>query len=314
MRKRNKLSKKEFDKIIKQNLIESGVSESCFTFVIKERAYDEYYAESEFDKFVDEMKKDYQKHYIKFNGDEGATENKGGKGGELAKKMGRYGLMPPKMASVASSSRFCYLALRDGTDYFIPDRKLTKEDVEFEKECKIFSESATAPQLDAYIADDVCDVFVEAKCHEIFDSHKAEFKNKYWEYFKNDKSFRRVLSEEDKNKEVFQIPFKFFDVSKEITHFDIKQFVCHLLGIAKQNEGKQSKLVYMFYKPCSDCFETSQQIDEIFDELKVEIKAIFGCNLIEEFCKENNIELAAIAAESKVMGKLDAANIINLLD
>lgn len=123
-----------------------------------------------------------------------------------------------------------------------------------------------------------------------------------------------MLSEEDKNKEVFQIPFKFFDVSKEITRFDIKQFVCHLLGIAKQNEGKKSKLVYMFFKPCSDCFETSQQIDEIFDELKVEIKAIFGCNLIEEFCKENNIELAAIAAESKVMGKLDAANVINLLD
>ena len=40
-----KLSKKEFDYIIKENLIESGVSQECFTFKVGERQYDEYYAE-----------------------------------------------------------------------------------------------------------------------------------------------------------------------------------------------------------------------------------------------------------------------------
>ena len=40
-------------------------------------------------------------------------------GAELSEKRNRYGTFtPPKIASVASSSRFCYLALKDGDTLF----------------------------------------------------------------------------------------------------------------------------------------------------------------------------------------------------
>lgn len=308
-----KLSKKEFDIVIKQNLIESGISQDCFTFKVGERQYEEYYAEEEFNKFIEEMKNDYPNHYKKYNGDEEVTDNKGGAGGELVKKASRYGLMPPKMASVASSSRFCYLALRDGTDVFDLNRVLTKKDVEFEKECKISADSPTAPQLDAYIKDEECDIFVEAKCHEIFDKHKPEFKNKYLNYFKENNMFSNILPKEDKTAETFELPLSIFDIVKDSTRFDIKQFVCHLLGIKVQSKGKKAKLVYLFFKPSSDDSEIKLKINEIFDELADEIKSIFNSKWIKDFCTNNNIELMAIAEESKVMEKLTLNNMINLL-
>ena len=308
-----KISKKEFDYIIKENLIESGISQERFTFKVEGREYDEYYAEEEFNKFVVEMKNDYPNHYKKYSGDEEVTDNKGGVGGELVKKKGRYGLMPPKMASVASSSRFCYLALRDGTDVYDLNRVLTKYDVEFEKECKISVDSPTAPQLDAYIKDEECDIFVEAKCHEIFDKHKPEFKNKYLNYFKENNMFSNILPKEDKTAETFELPLSIFDIVKDSTRFDIKQFVCHLLGIKVQSKGKKAKLVYLFFKPISNDIETNAKVNEVFDELKEEIKSIFNSKYIKEFCENNNIELSVVAEESKVMEKLTLSNKVNLL-
>ena len=315
MRNTRTFSNKEFDNIIKQNLIAEGISEAVFTYQVDTgRRYELYYSEAEFQKFVEEMKQVYPKHYKKYWGDKEAAENKGGLGGELVPKAGRYGLMPPKMASVASSSRFCYLALRDGTDVLIPNRTLTKDDVEFEKECKIFAESLAAPQLDAYIADAVCDIFIEAKCHEIFGSHKAEFRNKYWTRLAQIKEFAGALGEAEKKKDTFQLPLTLFGISKEKTRFDIKQFTCHLLGIAEANKGKKTKLVYLFFKPCTDDTVYSQWIEEVFEELKAEINAIFRCRTIADFCEEHNIELMAIAEESKVMERLTKDNTINLLD
>ena len=305
-----KLSKKEFDLIIKQNLIDCGIPVESFGFKIGQRIYEEYYSEDEFEKFVDEMRNNYFNHYKKFNGDKNVKENTGGKGGELAKKSSRYGLIPPKMASVASSSRFCYIALRDGTEVLLPDRVLTTNDVEFEKECKIFDNSSTSPQLDAYISDDICDIYVEVKCHEIFDSHKPMFKAKYWPLFKENPSFCAVANKRDIDEECFQLPLNIFDITKESTRFDIKQFICHLFGIAKQNNGKKSKLVYLFFKPTSNDAQTSKQIDEVFYELISEIKLIFGCKIISDFCKNNNIELMAIAQQSQIMDKLTDNNTI----
>lgn len=50
------------------------------------------------------------------------------------------------MASVASSSRFCFLALKDGANAFGGTGEVV-----FEHECKINGISGIAPQLDAYI-------------------------------------------------------------------------------------------------------------------------------------------------------------------
>lgn len=309
MGKGKRLSKREFDAIIKENLMLSGELEENFGYKTEEnRIYYEYYTESEFQLFVDEMKSNYPEHYKKYYGDENANENKGGVGGELIPKRGRWGIMPPKMASVASSSRFCYLALRDGTNALFPDWQATKNDVEFEKECRIFVDGPTAPQLDAYIQNPSCDYYIEAKCHEIFDSHKIEFKNKYWDIFQKDKSFHRILENVTRHENTFEISRTVFGLSDEHLRFDVKQFVCHLLGIASQAKGKQAKLVYLFFKPKNNDEKTNRRIDEVFDELKNEIDLLFASKVIMEFCADNQIGLEVIVQECDIMEKLDTCN------
>lgn len=309
MGKSKTLLKKEFDAIIRENLIAAGKSEKSFGYAtIDKKIYYDYYTVSEFKAFVDEMKLNYSEHYKKFYGVQDAKENKGGQGGELLPKRGRWGMMPPKMASVASSSRFCYLALRDGTDILIPNRSLTKADVEFEKECKIFDDGLTAPQLDAYINDPACDYYIEAKCHEIFDSHKIEFKNKYWDIFETDKSFNRALNKAVKNKDTFELPKELFDITGNHLRFDVKQFICHLVGIAHQSKGKCAELIYLFFKPKCNHEDVSTQMDEIFDELKQEIKAIFNSLLIKDFCENHQMKLNVIIQNSDVMQKLNHDN------
>lgn len=309
MGKNKTLSKKEFDAIIRENLIAAGKSEKSFGYeTIDNRIYYDYYTVSEFQAFVDEMKLNYPEHYKKFYGVQDAKENKGGQGGELIPKRGRWGIMPPKMASVASSSRFCYLALRDGTDILIPNRSLIKGDVEFEKECKIFEDGLTAPQLDAYIKDSTCDYYIEAKCHEIFDSHKIEFKNKYWDIFERDKSFHGALTKVIKKKDTFELPKELFGITENHLRFDVKQFICHLLGIAHQSKGKCAELIYLFFKPKCNQANVSTQIDEIFDELQREIEAIFNSSLIKDFCENHQIKLNVIIQNSDVMQKLNNDN------
>ena len=309
MRRKRKLAKWEFDEIIRKNLIASGISEECFGYRTIEKSwveedYPDYYENAEFAKFLEKMETNYPNHYRKFWGDPDAAENKGGKGGELVPKKGRWGMVPPKMASVASSSRFCYLALRDGTDALIPGRSLTKDDVEFEKECRIFEAGGTAPQLDAYVKDEVCDRYIEAKCHEIFDKHRIELKNKYWDIFKEEKSLRPVLSKAVKYRESFELPKEVFGLTSNHMRFDVKQLVCHLLGIAKQSEGKYAELVYLFFKPVCEEEELSAKMDEVFEELQQETDAIFQCKPIKEFCEEHKIRLRVIIQNEKVMGPL----------
>lgn len=298
--------KERFDVAIRNNLCDD-----LLTYIIGEGEnsieYRCYYSQSAFRDFVDEMKKIYPEHYDKFQGKKKASSNSGGKGGELDAQDNR----PPKMASVASSSRFCYLALRDGVDANILGKTFTKNDVEFEKECRIFARG-TAPQLDAYINDEECDIFVEAKCHEIFDSHKLVFRSAYWDYFKKDSSLKDLISGEKKPAEEFNVSLDLFDIGKKSARFDVKQLVCHLLGIKEHQKGKKAKLVYMFFKPIPKDKESAELIDSVFKELKEEIEVIFGCKVIKEFCENNNINLAAIAQESETMKKLDTAKVVKL--
>ncbi len=309
--------KDRFDLIIKQNLVSSDKcteTEESFGYHINDRDYDFYYKKDEFTSFVDKMRSEYPEHFLKYAGDKTAKENKGGVGGELEIKRTGYGYAPPKMAHVASSSRFCYLALRDGTDALTSHKALKKEDIEFEKECRIF-DNGHAPQLDAYIADEDMNIYVEVKCHEIFDHHTPTFKNKYWKYFKADSVFNRAAIEGEQDKETFDVPLSMFGLSDEIngTMLDIKQMVCHLLGIARQNKGKKAKLVYLFFKPECEEFADREFVNDVFELLKDEINVVFKSGLIPEFCAANNIKLEAIAEESAFMCKLEKSNIINLV-
>lgn len=269
--------------------------------------YPTYYNKLAFDTFVEEMRICYPQHYIKYNGNANATQNKGGAGGELIEKPGRYGLTPPKMASVASSSRFCYLALRNGTDALVENKFISGNSVEFEKECKIFS-TGTAPQLDAFIPDAECNIYIEAKCHEIFDSHKVVLKNKYWEYLENDAVLCNALKDIEKENEDFTLPLSLFGLEHSSSRFDIKQLICHLLGIKEQNQGKKAKLIYMFFEPIADNTEDADLTYKVFEELESEIMLIFESGIIKDFCNANNIELEAIKEKSRIMEPLSTNN------
>lgn len=82
------------------------------------------------------------------------------------------------------------------------------------------------------------------------------------------------------------------------------------MGIKEQNEGKTSKLVYLFFEPISDNYEDSAFINEVFNDLSSEIKAIFESDIIKSFCEKNRIELTAIKETSKTMVSLNSHNTI----
>ena len=134
------MNKNEFDQIIKENL-EVTKGEKAFGYMVFEnpKVYNVYYSKREFEVFKEEMKSLYPDAYQAFFD---------GKGSELKEHIGRYGFMPPKMASVASSSRFCYLALRNGAKALGGTGSVI-----FEHECRIADLGiyCNAPQLDAYI-------------------------------------------------------------------------------------------------------------------------------------------------------------------
>ena len=316
MSKKHLTPKERFDNIIKNNLTASGVSENEFEYSIKQAdqavtLYPLYFSKTAFNSFIQEMQTLYPQHYLKYNGNANATQNKGGAGGELIEKRGRYGITPPKMASVASSSRFCYLALRNGTDALTPYKNINANEIEFEKECRIFNDG-TAPQLDAFVADEECNIYVEAKCHEIFGSHKVELKNKYLECFEKDDSLRKALEFADKNNDNFVLPLSLFGIDKPSSRFDIKQLICHLLGIKEQNKGKRAKLVYLFFEPSAFNDQDAALVNEVFNELANETKLIFNSDIIRNYCNANNIDLTALKEKSRVMEPLNKSNTFNL--
>lgn len=285
------MRKTEFDDLIRKNEADT-LGKACFGYKIADtsKVYENYYSNQAFSAFLDEMKKTYSNAYQAYYC---------GKGSELREHPVRYGMMPPKMASAASSSRFCFLALRDGADALGGTG-----DVKFEYECKIKGISGTAPQLDAYVQNE--NLFIEAKCHEIFDSHRITMKKKYWNLIcgKNNQFGLNELPMGDK--EEFDIPLSLFGVNKEYSMFDVKQLLCHLLGVAA-HPGDAKKLIFLFFRPETDG-EAQTSIECVFSELKQEIDSIFNSSPIKCFCSANNIELLAAAEKAKTMRALKINN------
>lgn len=286
------MNKHQFDTIIKENLADRGGNQ--FGYMVGGRAepYDNYYSKPEFEHFLAEMRStEYRKFYRCYDD---------GKGRELQEHKGRYGIHPPKMASVASSSRFCYLALRDH------DKRLGG--VEFEKSCPIRDVRGIAPQLDAYIPQE--HVYIEAKCHEIFDHHRVILKKKYWDKLYGKDSDFGFPAAAAPDSEEFEVELAAFGITKPSAMFDIKQLVCHLLGIASA-EDQPAALVYLFFKPRSDRYR--EEIDEVFCALVEEITAIFNSKPIGTFCQKHQIQLEAVAQYAKTMEPLTNANTITLV-
>lgn len=279
-----------FDGLILTNLEKKGYGP--FGYELNNKPYSMYYSRDAFAAFTDEMEQCYPQHYNQYIN---------GQGSELKETS-----TPPKMASVASSSRFAYLALRDGaqaisgTDY-----------IEFEHECRIQGIRGTAPQLDAYTTDKNGNPFyVEVKCHEIFDQHKIELRLAYWEnIYGEQNAFGFPAKTKMSDSATFSIPFNRFGMTTEKSMMDIKQLLCHLMGIASQKEQKQpATLVYLFYKPVVTGNHHTI-LDGIFSQLTDEIDYIFNSKPIKTFCSIHRIDLKVVVEEAATMERLTANNI-----
>lgn len=293
--RRIKMNKKTFDSIIKDNVLKR-CSNAEFGYGPTGK-YPNYYSKKAFDKFKTEMQEPkYHDYFVSYNE---------GRGKELAIR----GDKPPKMASVASSSRFCYLALRDGASVLCKNGK-----IEFEHECKIKKIVGTAPQLDAFITNENENIYVEAKCHEIFDKHDTiKLSIQYWDsFYGKDNAFGFEAMPKPAQKS-FDLSPTVFGASKDHPMFDTKQFLCHLLGISTQSERKENEsLVYLFFKPKTSDEKAKAELDELFNRLQQEIRSVFKNKHISTFTKKKGIKLSAIAEHSETMEALTPQNLIVL--
>ena len=164
---------------------------------------------------------------------------------------------PPKMASFGSSSRMIY--------------NLTKDIPYFGYEIQLSTTVGGTANLDGYTFTPEKHIFVEAKCREPYSIHTNKFSAKYEDLFKHlNKSDLTDLHFDIKKINEKQITVKFYINGNEITHFDIKQMICHLLGIASgilSNElrYKPVKFLYLIYNPQRLEFENENTKKKILD-------------------------------------------------
>ena len=191
--------------------------------------YDRYMSNDGWDRYLAEMSEDHRKQYEE------------GDGGEINEKRGRWGTYPPKMACYGSSSRIIYTLLRSVAN------------IEFEK--KLATLVGHTANLDAYLQTGYTDIFLEAKCREIYASHtKIDIGNVYkpvYEYIKQCNKKFGYSDEPSKANNKFRCSFDYD--GKQIIRFDIKQLISHFLGIAAGVlEGvikDNIRFVYFIYKP-----------------------------------------------------------------
>lgn len=228
---RNKI-KEAFDKALKQR---KGGNLQDVYITDDGNPYEAYCTNEQWLEFIEDMQKKHKKAYDEF---------KKGNGGELDEKPSESGrMMPPKMASYASSSRFIYEKSKHLGD-------------SFEFECKLpiafkgFVKEAEA-SLDGYVPSKR--LFIEAKCHEFYPNHYTEFKRSYKKFYDYLNEQTRGLFSYDvvpgENKQ--NILFKW--AGEELQSLDLKQLLCHMLGIAKKalqdDCSEVSTLLYLVYKP-----------------------------------------------------------------
>jgi hypothetical protein len=204
-----------------------------------------------------------------------------GGGDELSEKNGR----PPKMASYGSSSRLIY------------NLSHKKEGFRFEK--KLPTTVGGTANLDGFFEDENRYIFVEAKCHEPYTAKKSAVSKSYaalYDYINTHMS-GAVQIDAKESKCGRYLDANYFAEGEKLLHFDMKQMICHLLGIATgvlkgTLAHKQIDFIYLLYDPTELEIEDKAKaaIDSIHE------KICYECNLVDfssllrvifEFLREN---------------------------
>ena len=190
----------------------------------------------------------------------------GGSGGELVEKNGR----PPKMACYGSSSRMIYMLSRN------------KNGFHYEK--KLPTTIGGIANLDGFFEDDSRYIFVEAKCHEPYSTKSNSVSKSYERFycFVNEHMAGNIEIAMKTSKCGRYLDVEYFSDGEKIEHFDIKQMICHLLGIAtgllkKDFVQKQIDFIYLLYDPTE--LNITTDIKKIVDSIYE--KTCYECNLID---------------------------------
>ena len=201
----------------------------CAGYLIEGRTYSVYQDNESWNKFKNEMKELFPDAYEEYGA---------GGGSEMEEKDNK----PPKMASFASSSRMIYLLARKRA-YF-----------KFEKQLP--TTAGGTANLDGYLNCDDIYVFVEAKCHEPYNhSSSVVVGRKYQKLYdflnEHCKNINIEMSDTNKATEMKTI---FSYNGEQISHFDLKQMISHLCGIATscikgEYTNKPIEFLYLLYNP-----------------------------------------------------------------
>lgn len=185
--------------------------------------------------------------------DEHKTQYGKGSGGELKEEKGN----PPKMAAVASSSRFIYTLSAKTND--IPGFKFEEQ---------LPTTVGGVANMDGFQELGGKFTFVEAKCREPYShSVKQAIKRNYKDIYaylreKMPRVFSCVMEDipdaPDGKEPQNKMNVVFFCHNKVVAYFDIKQMISHLLGVATkflESDGAQLgaaekiQFLYLLYNP-----------------------------------------------------------------
>lgn len=231
-----------------------------------------YMTNAEWDTFLSAMSEDAKKEYGEGGGDELNGKNE----------------HPPKMASYGSSSRMIY--------------NLSKEKQGFHFEKKLPTTVGGIANLDGFYENDNRYIFVEAKCHEPYSTKKVTVSKAYaklYEYI-NERMLGNVRIDMNTSKCGRYLNVEYFADGEKLGHFDLKQMICHLLGIATgvlngTLKGKQTDFIYLLYDPTELDIEpdAKEKIDAIYERTCYESNLIDFAELyrvILEFLRESKLQ------------------------
>lgn len=177
-----------------------------------------------------------------------------------------------KMCSVASSSRLCFINFANNNE------------IEFERP---LSTGKGTAQLDA--AKD--NIYYECKCHEILDNHDTDKNHLRLAYKKNLQEYFGIIYQE-KDENYCKLSLSDFGIENKESiyslHFDMKQLLCHLFGIARNGGGT---LQYIFFTPKKELIENNEFCRNIYKELENEINQIWHCEKITTMINNFKIKL-----------------------
>ena len=189
-----------------------------------------------------------------------------GGGDELKEKDGR----PPKMASFGSSSRMIY------------NLSNKKEGFHFEK--KLPTTIGGTANLDGFYEDDNRYIFVEAKCHEPYTAKNISVSKCYEKLYTyiNEQMPHSVHIDMETSKCGRYLNVEYYADGEKLEHFDMKQMICHLLGIATGMlkgtlERKQTDFIYLLYDPTE--LDIEPDVKEMIDGIYA--RTCYECNLVD---------------------------------